>query len=244
MTTDVDRARDFYTRTMGWGTQKFDGPSDYTMWTLASTPIGGLMALPEQARAAGAPPHWLASIGSADVDATIARAVDLGGRVLVQAFDIPTVGRYGVLADPQGAVFAVYTPSMEYPPEAEPQVGEVSWHELATTDHEAALRFYTDLFGWEKTTAMDMGAMGTYQMYGRGERTYGGIYNKPPEMTAPAHWLLYVRVPDVKQSIEQIAGLGGTILNGPMEVPGGDLIAQCLDPQGAAFAVHSKAARA
>ncbi len=244
MTTDVAGAKAFYTKALGWGTQKFDGPFDYTMWTLSEAPIGGLMELPEKARQAGVPPHWLASIGTPNVDETVARTSALGGKVLAPAFDIPNVGRYAVLADPQGAAFAVYTPSMEYPPEADANVGEVSWHELLTTDFEAGFRFYADLFGWEKTTAMDLGPMGTYQMYGRGGREYGGMFNKPADMPAPPHWLLYVRVPDVNTSVEQIKALGGQILNGPMEVPGGDLIAQCLDPQGAAFAIHSKAAKA
>ena len=244
MTTDVPAAMDFYTKALGWGTQKFDGPIDYHLWTNAGAPVGGVMALPEEARAARTPPHWLAAIGSADVDATVTRASQLGGRVLAEAMDIPNVGRYAVLADPQGAAFSIYTPAMEYPPEADPRVGEVSWHELATTDPEAAYRFYEDLFGWEKTTAMDMGAIGTYQMYGRAGREYGGIFNKPAEMPGPPNWLLYVHVEDVTTSIAGITGLGGTILNGPMEVPGGDLIAQCMDPQGAAFAVHAKAKKA
>ena len=55
----------------------------------------------------------------------------------------------------------------------------------------------------------------------------------------PASWLLYVTVPDVHAKIEQVTALGGQVLNGPMEVPGGDFVAQCMDPQGAAFALHS-----
>lgn len=66
------------------------------------------------------------------------------------------------------------------------------------------------------------------------------MFNKPAEMPGPPFWLYYIMVPDVKAVVEKIKGLGGQILNGPMEVPGGDLIAQCLDPQGAAFAIHSK----
>ena len=89
---------------------------------------------------------------------TVKQAVDLGARVLVPPTDIPTVGRFAVLADPHGAVFAVFTPDVEAPGhEGEAQLREFSWHELATHDYPAAFRFYERLFGWEKSDAMDMG---------------------------------------------------------------------------------------
>ena len=56
----------------------------------------------------------------------------------------------------------------------------------------------------------------------------------------PPNWLSYIRVDAVKPVADQVAQLGGTVINGPMEVPGGDWIAQCIDPQGAAFALHAK----
>jgi hypothetical protein len=66
----------------------------------------------------------------------------------------------------------------------------------------------------------------------------GGMFNKTPEMPAPPHWLYYVRVDDVDRVAGEVPKAGGTVLNGPMDVPGGDRIAQCMDPQGAAFAIH------
>jgi len=85
--------------------------------------------------------------------------------------------------------------------------------------------------------------MGIYQMYhAKGSQIpLGGIFKKPAEMPGPSAWLLYVSVPSAQQGAEQVAELGGQILNGPMEVPGGDHIVQCMDPQGAAFALHSRA---
>ena len=118
-----------------------------------------------------------------------------------------------------------------------PAVGEFSWHELTTTDGEAAWAFYSEVFGWEEADRMDMGEMGVYQMFGRGAHPLGGIMNAPPGM--PAAWMLYVRVPDAQAAIETVKELGGQVLHGPIEVPGGDFIAHCMDPQGVAFAVHS-----
>ena len=243
MTTDPDAAQSFYTKLIGWGTQAWDGgPMPYTMWTNNDTPLGGVMTLPDEAKQAGAPPHWLAYIHRSDVDATVAKAEENQGKVLAPAQDIPKVGRFAVLADPQGAAFAVYTPAEETPGNpGPPAIGEYSWHELNTTDHENAWGFYETLFGWKKGDAMDMGEMGTYQMYSAagGDIPLGGMFNKPKEMPGPPFWLYYVRVDDVHKSVEKVKELGGQVLNGPMEVPGGDHVAQCMDPQGAAFALHS-----
>ena len=244
LTSDPKQAIPFYTKVIGWGTQEFESGQNYTMWTVRDAPVGGLMQVPEEAKAANVPPHWLPYIGTPDTDATVKQAEKLGGKVLRPADDIPTVGRFAVLADPQGAVFAVFTPQSDMGGgaggEASPAEGSFSWHELATTDHEAAFDFYRDLFGWEKTEAVDMGEAGIYQMYGRGGPPLGGIYNKPGEMPGPPAWLCYVLIDDVAEGVERVKDNGGQVLNGPMEVPGGDQIAQCLDPQGAAFALHSR----
>jgi uncharacterized protein len=244
MTTDTAAAQAFYTQALGWGAQPFSaGPIPYTLWTRGGPdvpPVGGMMALPEDARQAGAPPNWVVYVGTPDVDATVDRAKTLGATVFAEPMDIPEVGRIAVLADPQGATFAVYKPGSDPAPETDPALGEASWRELATTDQRAAFTFYQDLFGWENQQEMDMGPLGTYLMYGLRGQMYGGIYNKPADMPAPPHWLTYFRVEDCNEATPKITALGAQLLNGPMEVPGGDLITMFLDPQGAAFAIHSK----
>jgi predicted enzyme related to lactoylglutathione lyase len=211
------------------------------MWTNKDAPLGGVMTLPEEAKKGGAPPHWMAYVGTEDVAATADQAQKLGAKVLVPPTEIPNAGTFAVLEDPQGAVFSVYTPPEDSPlSDAPPKRGEFSWHELATTDRKSAFDFYSKLFGWKETESTDMGEMGVYQMYGQTERTLGGMFNKPPEMPAPC-WLYYITVDDVEHSVEQVKAMGGRVLNGPMEVPGGDKVAQCQDPQGAMFAIHSSA---
>ncbi len=242
MTTDPEAAQSFYTQIIGWGAQPWEGgPMPYTMWTNQDTPIGGLMELPEDARKGGAPPHWLAYIAASDLEATVAKASGLGAQVYVPPTEIPNAGAFAVLADPQGAVFAVYASTEEPGPERAAKVGEISWHELATTDYQGAFGFYHELFGWNETERMDMGEAGIYQMFGRGEASLGGMFNKPAEMPGPPFWLYYIKVDDVDRVVEQVKQLGGQVLNGPMEVPGGDRVAQCTDPQGAAFAIHTEA---
>jgi predicted enzyme related to lactoylglutathione lyase len=238
MTTDPEGAKAFYSAVTGWGTQVWEEMS-YTMWTVGETPMGGIMKLPEEAVAGGARPHWLSHVAVPDVDATVARARELGATIMAPPTDIPTVGRYSIFSDPQGALIAAYSPAMEVPdPEGMAPVGEFSWHELATTDPEAAWGFYQDLFGWEKMSEFDMGAMGIYQIFGRRGTTMGGIFRKPAEMPGPPAWLHYARVADINAAVEAVKQQGGQVLNGPMEVPGGDWVAQILDPQGGATAVH------
>jgi predicted enzyme related to lactoylglutathione lyase len=199
---------------------------------------GGLMQLPED-DGSGTPPHWIIYIATDDVDETVGQTEKLGGKVLKPAADIPNVGRFAVLSDPQGAAFAAFTPA---PSESGDGVspggapGDFDWHELSTTDPEAALEFYAELFGWTKGAAHDMGEMGVYQIISHGGKDVGGIMKARDNATPPS-WLSYVTVDDAAEATEAAKDAGGRVLNGPMEVPGGTWISQLLDPQGGAFAI-------
>ena len=239
MNVDPKRAVPFYTSVLGWGTQAYEGMG-YTMWTANGTPIGGI----GQGQPSGGP-HWLAYIFVEDVDAAVQQVQSLGGRTHVPAKDIPTVGRYAVVADPHGAVFAVFTPAdggSGSGAESDPKMGEFSWHELMTTDYAKGFAFYQTLFGWEKIAEHDMGPLGIYLIFGRGGRQLGGMFTTPPDVQMPPNWMQYVRVESADTAAERVTANGGQVLNGPMDVPGGDRIAQCTDPQGAAFAVHARGA--
>ncbi|HEV8238764.1 MAG TPA: VOC family protein [Thermoanaerobaculia bacterium] len=237
LTSDVDAAERFYTTVVGWTVTPFKGGDQrYDMWTRSGdVPIGGVMKIPE---GMGAPPHWVMYVGVPNLEEGVARVEKLGGSALSPLIEVPEVGRMRTMKDPQGAMFSLYEPAS--PPklaEAPPEIGDGSWHELYTTDSEAAMRFYSELFGWKPTDAMDMGEMGMYRMFGRGW-PLGGMMNKMEGM--PTAWNLYFRVPDVHAGAERIKANGGKIVNGPMEVPGGDWIVMGIDPQGAAFALHHK----
>jgi predicted enzyme related to lactoylglutathione lyase len=243
MTTDPMAAEGFYGKVVGWTTESFPGMEPpYTTWMASGRAVGGLMELPPEAKAGGAPPNWMLYVAVEGADATVARAQSLGGKLEFGPRDIPRVGRFAVLSDPQGAHFSVLEP-------ADPSAGsgsdeppaplEVSWRELATTDREAATAFYAALFGWERLSANDTGEpVGVYQEFGRPGLPLGGIYTKPPDRPFPPFWLIYVKVLDIDAAVSAVQAGGGQVLVGPMEIPGGDRIAQCLDPQGAAFALH------
>jgi predicted enzyme related to lactoylglutathione lyase len=145
-----------------------------------------------------------------------------------------------MVADPQGAVFCLFKPDGDMSrPAADPNtVGIVGWHELYAVDGEQAFAFYTDLFGWTKAEAMDMGAMGVYQLFAAGGAPIGGMMTKPPGVPVPL-WNYYFQVDGIGAAMERLRVGGGTVINGPMEVPGGNWIVQGLDPQGATFSLLS-----
>jgi uncharacterized protein len=234
LTTDTAAAAAFYPKVVPWRTQPSSMPG-YTIWMAGQSQVGGLMAQPSDA--AGTPPQWLIYIGTPNVDATAEHAQRLGARVVKPAADIPNVGRFAVLADPQGATFALYTPGPTGGaiPAAGP--GVFSWHELATTDVAGALRFYGELFGWSKGQGHDMGAMGVYQIFERFGSMIGGMCNVQGPATPPS-WLSYVQVADSSRAVAAARSAGGRLLHGPVEVPGGSWIALFMDPQGGAFAVQ------
>jgi predicted enzyme related to lactoylglutathione lyase len=230
----------FYEKVIGWTVQKWDQDPNYRMFARKGVPMAGVMALPDDARRAGAPQHWLCYVTVPDVDATVAQAGGLGAKTHLAPMDVPTVGRVAVLGDPQGATIGVFRPETPGVVSDDDVLGDFSWHELITDDWKAGWEFYRALFGWEFDSKMDMGAAGTYWMFRRagGSRPMGGMYNRPPEIPA-SHWLPYIHVPSADRVVALVPRHGGSVVHGPMEVPGGDRIAILMDAQGAAIAVHA-----
>jgi uncharacterized protein len=241
LTSDMKAAEQFYKPVVGWTTTPFEGnPEPYDMWTRPDgAPMGGVMRLP---KGMNVPPHWGMYVGVPKLEEAVAAVEKLGGSWMSPVIDVPTVGRMRTMKDPQGAMFSIYEPlNPPQAPEGEPKLGDVSWHELYTTDAEAAMKFYTTLFGWKPTDSMDMGEMGPYQIFNRPSGRIGGMMKKPPQMAnVPPNWQIYFRVPDVDAAAERIKANGGKILNGPMDVPDGDRVVNAMDPQGAAFGLHQK----
>ena len=239
MTTDTQAAEAFYRQAIGWTTQDSGMPErKYTLLSAGPTQVGGLMPIPDEAAKMGARPAWMGYIGVDDVDAYAARVKAAGGAIHRPPEDIPGIGRFAVAADPQGAAFILFRGSLdEAPAPAAPGTpGHIGWHELHASDGAKAFDFYAGLFGWTKDQAMDMGAMGVYQLFAAGGAAIGGMMTKMPEVPVP-NWLYYFNVDAVDAAVARIKAAGGQVINGPMEVPGGSWIAQALDPQGAMFAI-------
>src|SRR5206468_9111410 len=147
----------FYDSVVGWNIgEPVDEFQGYRMIGRSDGKFaGGVLPLTDEMREHGARPTWLGYIGVDDVDAAVASIEQAGGRTLMPATDIPTVGRIAMVADPQGAPFYVMKP---IPPANDPnaqsdvfsvdQPQHVRWNELATADQDAAIEFYTRQFGW------------------------------------------------------------------------------------------------
>jgi uncharacterized protein len=239
MTSDTKAAQSFYHDVIGWDAVD-SGMADrsYTILSKGQTMIGGLMPIPEDARKAGVPPAWMGYIGVDDVDAYAKRVKAAGGAIHRGPEDIPGVGRYAVAGDPDGAGFMLFQGASDEAPTEAPMgtPGHIGWRELNAGDREGAFAFYSRLFGWTKADAMDMGEMGVYQIFAIGGVPSGGMMTKTPQMPGP-FWLYYFNVEAVDAAMGRAQAGGGKVLNGPLEVPGGSWIVQCLDPQGAMFAM-------
>jgi predicted enzyme related to lactoylglutathione lyase len=231
LTMDVEKAKAFYTELLGWSIEVWKpGEMDYPMVSVDGQSHGGIMKLDP---ATGAPPHWLGHVQVESVDDTIARATQRGGKVVFGPIDIPEVGRFAAIADPQGAVFSVYTPAGEGPTSE----GVFVWDELIVPDVEAAKAFYTEVIGWT-TADMDMGEAGVYTLLNRaGDVNSAGILKRPEGMDWPAHWLVYLATDDVDATAQRAVELGGQVHAPAFDVPGVGRLAILGDPTGAAFGI-------
>lgn len=240
-TTEMKSAKAFYGDVLGWGTQDVpaSGPA-YTLFTAGGAAVSGLMELPKEATASGLRPSWLGYVGVDDVNAAANRIEELGGAVHVPPTEIPKVSRFSIAVDPQMATIALLkwlNGDQQQPAELNAP-GRVGWHELLAADWEQAFAFYRELFSWQKAQT-DTGAVGTYQLFSAAGETIGGMYTKPAMEPVP-FWLYYFNVGDIDVAMKRVKAGGGTILAGPIEVPGSRWIARCTDPQAAIFALMGK----
>jgi uncharacterized protein len=239
MTTDTKAAQSFYHKVIGWDATDSGMPDrSYTLLSMGSTMVGGLMPIPDDARKAGVRPAWMGYVGVDDVDAYAKRVKAAGGAIHREPEDIPGVGRFAVAGDPHGAGFMLFKGDSDQAPAPAPAgtPGHIGWHELHAGDGAAAFAFYSGLFGWTKAEAMDMGAMGVYQIFAIDGVPCGGMMTKTPQMPAPM-WVYYFNVEAIDPAMKRVQDAGGQVALGPQEVPGGSFILQCVDPQGALFAL-------
>lgn len=242
MTADSAAAIEFYSHVVGWTAAAMPSSGvPYTLLSSGGVNAGGVLQLSPEMCAAGVPECWIGYIGVADVDAMVEKLKAAGGVVHRAPEDIPTVGRFAVVADPHGAAFQIMTPISKEPlPEIAPDApGHVGWRELHAGNAGEAWTFYSELFGWTKDMAVDMGPMGVYQTFATGGAPVGGMMTKPAHFPS-AFWAYYFTVPTLDAAIERVKARGGQLLNGPHEVPGGSFIANCMDPRGAMFSLVSR----
>lgn len=233
MTTDAAAAQRFYCSLFDWRIEEVPAQGfTYRMIVAGPGPIGGIVEeknLPAS--------HWMPYAAVANVDAAAAKVQQLGGSTCVAPSDVPNVGRFAVVRDPQGAYFSLYTGNAQSPgfdPDT-PVPGRVCWNELLATDDVAAQRFYSALFGWQEQPK-DLGPMGTYRVQLLGDAQAGGIM-KNPSNGAPSAWLAYFLAPDLARATANSKQLRAKPLVENAPIPGIGAFSMLQDPVGAVFAL-------
>lgn len=246
LTDDPQAASAFYGAVVGWTIgENAMPPGSGTEYRMIGrddgSHAGGVFTLTGAMLAQGARPAWLGYVHVADVDAEVDAVLAQGGAVHMPATTIEGAGRMAMLADPTGAPYYVMTPQ---PPADNPEATSdaftvdrpqtVRWNELATTDQDRAVAFYTGRYGWTQEGAMPMGPLGDYKFIHAGGTAIGAIMPAPQGMPRSG-WTFYFGVDDIDRATAAVGSAGGTVTDGPRQIPGGEFAVHASDPQGASF---------
>ncbi|MDQ3077845.1 MAG: VOC family protein [Pseudomonadota bacterium] len=239
---DPAASKKFYDAVAGWDIQldQVAPDIDYRMIKRSDGGnAGGVLTLTDEMRAGGGRPVWLGYLDVRDVDATVEAIRADGGQVMMPPWDQPGVGRLAMVSSPEGAPVYLMDP---LPPEGDPgaasdvfstdKAQHVRWNELWSGDPEASVAFYQRHFGWGQDGDMDMGEMGKYQFVQHDGVMIGAIMPRMPEIPA-SMWNYYIGVDDIDRAAKAITSGGGQVVNGPMEIPGGEYAVNAVDPHGA-----------
>jgi len=206
------------------------------MFKLDGRDAGATYTMRPEQQSQGVPPHWMLYICVESADKSAARAAELGGTVIAPPFDVFDFGRMAVIQDPTGAMFSIWQPMKHVGTTVTGVPGTLCWADLATTDVDAASRFYSGLFGW-KIAPGEKDTSG-YLHIQNGEDFIGGI---PPSKfknpNAPPHWMEYFLVADVDATAAKAKELGGNLFMPPSTMQGVGRMSIAADPQGAIFAL-------
>lgn len=241
LAADLPKARKFYASVVGWTFVQSDIPEAPDYWFLSRPgggATGGAMQLTDEMVAGGGRPIWLMYLAVEDVDAKVAAIEAAGGSVLMPAFDLNGVGRMALVKDPQGIPFYVMRGFSDQGGTVfssdTADTGMVGWHELQSPSRDDALDFYGAMFGYAVNDRMEMGPEhGPYCFLDLGGTRLGGAMQAGGE--GMAGWLFYFRVPDIEAAKSAVEAGGGTVVMGPQDVPGDEVVVVARDPDGAAF---------
>ena len=237
-TPDIDGAKRFYGALFGWTFRDVPGGPNYSLALQDGQPVAGLF---QKALTAGQSqqPAWLTFLAVRDVDAAQEAATRLGGSVLIKPHDYPQRGRQAILADPEGAVFAVLAAQGGDPLDDLAQPGQWIWSALLVKDPKGESDFYKNLFGYE---VYDLASEGEtdpqHYILSSDDYARAGINALPVDSKRRhPHWLNFVRVNDAADAATKAVGLGGRVLVEPRIDRHGGRLAVLADPSGAPFGV-------
>jgi len=228
-TSDLDGAKQFYTRLFGWTTDVSDG---YTTFLLNGLPVAGAGPLAEDTQ----PTAWSTYLATDDADAVAGRVTEAGGKVLVAPFDVMEQGRLAAFLDPAGAPFSVWQPGTVGGAAVFDVPGALTWNELNTRDIEGSAIFYASVFGWTfRESSMDGHAYVVAELNGT---AIAGLQPMVGDQWGdlPPHWMVYFAVHDCDRAAATVSGLGGTLLQPPRAIAIGRY-AVAADPSGGVFSL-------
>lgn len=230
MTDDPAGAGAFYAGVFGWRIDHGDvAGRSYSVIHADGLAIGGILGLDQAMRDGGARPVWAGYVAVGDLEKASADLSRRGGTILMDTMALPGMGRFALAADPEGV--PIYLMEYEVPP---PASGTFVWNELTARDQDRAQAFHCGLFGWRQEGEMPMGELGDYRFLYSGERMIGAVMPVGGSGAA-AGWTFYFAVQDIDAAVRKVSDGGGTLLQEPQEIPGGEYSATARDPAGALF---------
>jgi predicted enzyme related to lactoylglutathione lyase len=235
---DTAVAESFYKEVFGWGSQTAaDESMPYTMFTMDGKVVAGMGPLSSEQEAAVQTPVWSSYVIVDDIDATFAKAKDLGATLLMEPSQIMDAGSMFFIIDPVGAAIGFWQSGTHDGAEIFNVPNAMGWNDLGCRDVDSAVAFYTALLGWS-SSEIDMGDGNKYTMFSVGDRATGGTWDISGKMPAdvPPHWLTWFNVPNTDAVAAKIEELGGRIVQPPQVSPQGRM-AIVTDPAGATFGI-------
>lgn len=237
-TTSSSQAVGFYHQLFDWESQvtPLPGGATYTLLSAGGSPVGAAYDMTPNL-GGNLPPHWVSYVCVEDVEASAARAKELGGTLLKEPFDVLDLGRIALLRDPTGGKLALWQVKKSNAPRASIDYrapGRVCWCELQTRGASRAAAFYEALFGWRLSAKNDA----DYIQFFLGDAPLGGFFeleSKPGLESIPPAWMVFFATDDVDASAQKVKALGGQVQAPPMDLPHVGRFAVVADPQGAVF---------
>ena len=238
-TTDTEKAARFYARILGWerAARPMRTPSgrliEYSLFRVGERQAAGMYAMIRAQRQQGVQPSWISYVFVADAAETGARAVRLGGAVLVPPVTVLDLGRLSILRDPTGASVGLWQPGrLGHGFQTRGETGFPCWTEHVSPDPTRAARFYAELCGW---TLREQGGVTVAELAGS---PVAGLRASAPAAEVAPQWVSHFQVADCAASCTSVTDFLGTVLVPPASSTPTARAAIARDPQGVVFGLR------
>ena len=233
LTDDPQMAKGFYENVFEWRFQATEQPEYMQIYNGERAVAGMFEHAPRDSNVNET--QWLPSVSVRDVDGSTALARNWGGTIFLEPEDFPARGRHAVVADPSGATLALLRTSDGDPSDVR-QPNDLIWADLLTNDPTNAAQFFAGVVGYSVGRHAEGGA--DYTLLTSGGQPRAGVVMNPWREVG-SHWLLYVWVPDVYETLRRVRANGGQVLLEPTD-SGDDAIAIISDTTGGVLAVQAR----